>query len=1452
MPSIPVDPPHLPPDLAFSALDEALPLALLPLRLEVRFWKASTPAELRVRIFPDLVHADGHLPELTALEQKLGRAFWVRCWRAGPVVAAKAGSPTNGTGPSGQAGRDAAFAWLAGQLGPWRAAWVAAQMRPLNDQAAPTRAVPDGLPLRPAPQFPNRAERAAGAPTYARLLPERFALVAWENEAIVGTWWGEPVAEDLVLAPGLLDGPDVNDGRDLLDAQGLRWTYDFDEAVGCGMAIRVSFATLDDRYLRTGFTRLLVVGARAGDQGQELEALLEAHRYTHGLDFAGQGAPTNATETTAPGLVLDRPDLAAVRAAELDPAPAKRALIPIPGDGNGELYRLGAADAAVSALGLSDGTALERALNAGLTDLRDGEAIARVLWPAVLGHYLDALMDTGLAAADRTWLRDWSTHYVRGGAILPTLLVGAQPYGLLPITLSEFPADPADRIEHLEVVLRYLRNEWEIALPEVARLDPRAGDEPPGEGERSALVSQILGAVPHPLAFALQAVDDMRGQYQFDWDFILGLVMLNCAAAGRDSVPSVVPKSWDDTSVDGQMSGSFWNEWEAARDALMAATTPSYLTDALEGLADDAKGRYEVIESTARSLAEQVDAHVSRTQVAAWLQSLVPGISFRVDDGDDPKAFFDWHPSRADWALPLVDDAAYDYLSDLADQASAGTAPSESFAVVQPLLHQLAHWSTLLAAGGADGAVLAVGLRRLAQVAQAADGPARLERLLREGVSTSMNRLDAWFTGIGAWRLEGKRGTRAQGIQVGAYGWLEDVKPRRQRESQGYVLAPSAAHATTAAVLRSGWSAFGGDAESAGLAVDLSSDRLRRARWLIGGVRNGQDLGRMLGARFERRMHDGGADALIEDVRKLALAAAGISAAPTAIVDGLLLARGRACLDAPGEDYSDAERDAAGRLDDLLEDTSKPKRQRDGLADALDGALDDLDAVADAAQAQSVFSLVEGNVPEASATLSATATGEATFPRLRFADSRVTATTITHRLLLLVDPGKTGSWPGAATSGRAVAAPALEAWLEGLLGDPKRYALRAQFVDPATGATLASPVSRTLADAGLSAMDVAFLSPAGEETGLGRLGDLLSAFADGLRPKDLDPAAEVVLEIAAGDPSLADLAVAGRALRALVADARDLDGRDLAAPGAADSVSGLDAGDLDARPGAVRAALQAGRDRLAAGGDPRAAMLSLAGFQLPGGIPRGTDVAAQATALLAAVEDRLAAYDKRVADEPDWPARDRVAFLVGHELPLATRFTATDGDALDATFARRRLISPTAATEWLAAAGRVDPGARRLRVAIDLAEALLAGRGFAFALGQLPDLPSEGWAAVGLPDGDEHARLCLLSTGAAPSFAIGPVAGLVLGAWTEVIPRGRRNPALAVHFDSPSSRAPQSILLAVASPEAPFSFELIRDQVAETLDLAKLRMVGPQQLGSVGQMLPATYLDGRIPAGEAA
>jgi hypothetical protein len=112
---------------------------------------------------------------------------------------------------------------------------------------------------------------------------------------------------------------------------------------------------------------------------------------------------------------------------------------------------------------------------------------------------------------------------------------------------------------------------------------------------------------------------------------------------------------------------------------------------------------------------------------------------------------------------------------------------------------------------------------------------------------------------------------------IGAYGWLEDVRPRNPgggtaatRPSAGFVHAPSLAHAATTAVLRSGYVAHEQSGGSSSLAVDLSSERVRRAQWLLEGVRSGQPLGALLGYRFERALHQQRLDVYIAPFRTLA------------------------------------------------------------------------------------------------------------------------------------------------------------------------------------------------------------------------------------------------------------------------------------------------------------------------------------------------------------------------------------------------------------------------------------------------------------------------------------------------------------------------------------------------------------------------------------------------------
>ena len=75
----------------------------------------------------------------------------------------------------------------------------------------------------------------------------------------------------------------------------------------------------------------------------------------------------------------------------------------------------------------------------------------------------------------------------------------------------------------------------------------------------------------------------------------------------------------------------------------------------------------------------------------------------------------------------------------------------------------------------------------------------------------------------------------------------------------GFVHTPSLTQASTVAVLRSGHLAHAGNQTPNGpLAIDLSSERVRLATWLLDGVRQGQPLGALLGYRFERRLQEAG------------------------------------------------------------------------------------------------------------------------------------------------------------------------------------------------------------------------------------------------------------------------------------------------------------------------------------------------------------------------------------------------------------------------------------------------------------------------------------------------------------------------------------------------------------------------------------------------------------------
>ena len=126
------------------------------------------------------------------------------------------------------------------------------------------------------------------------------------------------------------------------------------------------------------------------------------------------------------------------------------------------------------------------------------------------------------------------------------------------------------------------------------------------------------------------------------------------------------------------------------------------------------------------------------------------------------------------------------------------------------------------------------------------------------------------------------------GVLFGGYGWVMNLKPAaaltpappvpgvegpifQSATNPGFVHTPSLTQAATVAVLRSGHLTHAGNGNPNDLfAIDLSSERVRLATWLLDGVRQGQPLGALLGYRFERRLQEAAKPQFISSFRELA------------------------------------------------------------------------------------------------------------------------------------------------------------------------------------------------------------------------------------------------------------------------------------------------------------------------------------------------------------------------------------------------------------------------------------------------------------------------------------------------------------------------------------------------------------------------------------------------------
>lgn len=255
--------------------------------------------------------------------------------------------------------------------------------------------------------------------------------------------------------------------------------------------------------------------------------------------------------------------------------------------------------------------------------------------------------------------------------------------------------------------------------------------------------------------------------------------------------------------------------------------------------------------------------------------------------------------------------------------------------------------------------------------------------------------------------------------------------PRIDPNNFGYIHAPSINHATTAAVLRAGYESHldnPGSPDDA-MAVNLSSARVRRSLFYLEGLKNGQELGALLGYQFERGLHDKNLnlDRFILDFRfKFPLVAGRVtngagSSIQTAesynVVNGMALITASTTTAFPyGVSLSGITSTQSAAI---LAEVEK-------LHDALDGINDLL-------LAESMYQVVQGNHPRAASSLNALAgKGIPTDPQV--IQTPRSFHIMTHRTGIQFDltPGGHARWTTNGTP-RSIAEPALNRWLESVL-----------------------------------------------------------------------------------------------------------------------------------------------------------------------------------------------------------------------------------------------------------------------------------------------------------------------------------------------------------------------------------------------------------------------------------
>lgn len=1130
----------------------------------------------------------------SAVEQPEILKYWENVWKANGDV---------------QKQTDA-FNQLASQIGAARAKEVAENLVPDNIDAIPgsSKSV-DEVTVKavflkfPDPSTVDSKEDSWSQAPRVENMPERFVVMGYSGTTQNFQVIGQPVPSPLYTGPD----PSLPDEEKLQKKEGklqfdkgMRWMVDFDEAIRIGMGFRIR---LTPEQAKRGFDKIVVLGVRMSanpDEGAEiLGSLITDHSNSRkGFEMLAQGTVTNNTDNDESGfLSSDDPDQSFDELKKEFNFEHKDIQYE---KSDGQLF--------AEYLGLHPNI-IQKITGSGRFDQRNAWAMNTALWPATMGYMMESMMEPVFTENDVEATREFFTKYVSGRGVIPAVRIGEQPYGILPI--SKFDAlswfmirrgseDNIPRItgqatnfsfyiEKLYAVLLKIDKDWNQYLSKISYVGK--------SGDAHQLLLDIVGLNPDSVEFYRRYAESIESLYNRMLFFIAwfggnkniipggylssGVDLLRSFGLTVDEKPEILEKFFtknqhrmnpfliDDRPVsETELIRNYMPDGEPERNYIQ------WLIDAVNvshnelrkqaGFKDDKRPTALLY----LMLHHALDLSYVDVSLKLHLQAEIMNTTQVKQAKVDPVFLHIQEQNK-------TTESKWQYLY----KTEAKITNNQNMQIGEYI-------PTLFGKMESPAAYMSYMIGALGYLKDASTG--ELERLIEEHIDCCSYRLDAWKNGFMRAQIqrmrplnEGDDGEkiRRRGVYLGAFGYLEDIRPEfktltpvklseelkkyfddpnqpelvKNDKNQGYVLAPSLNHAVTAAVLRNGYIENASQSNPDTLKVNLSSERVRKALSIIEGIRGGQSLGALLGYHLEKGMHDHHPgvelDYFIYQLRKAFplkankmrsthdenAAAEEIDARN--VVDGLALIT-----------HIQRTNNTSYPFGKSIEDVDN-EDQRTAINEEVNQIMDMNDAIADVAIAESVHQIVVGNYERGVATLDTFSKGN--FPPIPdVIQTPRSGFNITHRVGIQFEPGlnhTVSPITGLSITPRAMAEPAVNKWLAGILPDPSNVVCELEYYDFTADAFQTVTVSQK--KLGLQPIDLIYFLDVQDSKAMSILDDKITNWI--LSTVNLRPDAEIRINYTKSVPgkiSFFELNPLVESLRAIVLRSNMLQANDVARP----------------------------------------------------------------------------------------------------------------------------------------------------------------------------------------------------------------------------------------------------------------------------------------------------------------